>query len=297
MLPYNQTDIESFYYNIRIANPMLLVFDGQTFKAYTLGLKLSYRYVLIIPFMVHALETNHPERFQRGQPVFQMIFSISDGMYTKCVNKLTVNKLNACPIQKFFPPIVSFSTVNRDETVLPTAKSFPNPVFMGCMYDWKLKGKAGCPSPIIDESIPWDDLKNTIVWRGSDHRFFLEMYEKYSSMNTWWLEKVFTTHALATMSKMSAVTKLLYNYDDLSPRWKAVAMTLKTNVQDPKLLQTHWIDAMFTGEYSNELHTRFSERGIAVSADKAMDAQAMSRYKYQIDLGGGKCTMRLSTAW
>ena len=275
---YGQSEIDSFYYNMKRVEPMLLVFDGQTFKAYTFGPKMTFRYVKIIPLMVHALETNLPERFQPGQPIFQMIFSVSDLLATECVNKF------GCPIQRFFPPIVSFSAVSRDETILPTARSFPNPVFMGCMYDWKMNDREGCLWPEVDKSIQWDDLDNQIVWRGSDHRF-LQSYEKYKSMDNW-LEEVFTRDALANMTKMDVVNKLFDRYDELSPRWKAAAMTLKTNVQDPT--SHHWINAMFTGNSKYELRTRFAERGIDVSEDKGMDSKVMSRYKYQIDLGGGK---------
>jgi hypothetical protein len=276
---YGQSEIDSFYYNMKRVEPMLLVFDGQTFKAYTFGPKMTFRYVKIIPLMVHALETNLPERFQPGQPIFQMIFSTADLLATECVNEL-----DGCRIQMFFPPIVSFSTVHRDETILPTARSFPNPIFMGCMYDWKMNDREGCLWPEVDKSIQWDDLDNQIVWRGSDHRF-LQSYKKYKNKDNW-LEEVFTRDALANMTKMDVVNKLFDRYDELSPRWKAAAMTLKTNVQDPT--SHHWINAMFTGNSKYELRTRFAERGIDVSEDKGMDSKVMSRYKYQIDLGGGK---------
>ena len=94
---YGQSEIDSFYYNMKRVEPMLLVFDGQTFKAYTFGPKMTFRYVKIIPLMVHALETNLPERFQPGQPIFQMIFSTADLLATECVNEL-----DGCRIQKFF---------------------------------------------------------------------------------------------------------------------------------------------------------------------------------------------------
>jgi hypothetical protein len=280
--PYTQIDIQSFWCNMKIAEPMLLVFDGNVFKTYTMGREMTFRYVKLIPLMVHALETNHPARFQPGQPVFQMIFSVSDFMFTICVNKL-----GGCPIQKSFPPIVSFSSVHRDETILPTARSFPNPVFSGCMYAWKLDNKGGCQWPEVDTSIQWDDLINSIVWRGSDHGFFLQSYEKYKSMSNKWLKaELFTDDALATITKMDTLNKILDHYDELSPRWKAVAMTLKTNIQDPT--SHHWINAMFTGDSVLELHTGLYERGIHVSEGWPMSLWTMSRYKYQIDLGGGK---------
>ena len=108
---YDQKGIESLAYNLRTSWPLLFVFDGHHFKAYLLGhWKMSFRYVKLIPLLVHALRTYHPERFQPGQPVFQMVFCVSDYLMTDCANDPDL-----CPVNKFFPPIVSFSSVFRDD--------------------------------------------------------------------------------------------------------------------------------------------------------------------------------------
>ena len=288
MRRYGQSEIESCFHNMETADPMMLVFDGQKFRTYDLGRQLSFRNVKIIPFMVHALKTSQPERFQPGQPVFEMIFSTADLIFTGCVNEL-----DGCPIQRLFPPIISFSSVHRQQNVLPTAESFPNPTYMGCLYDFRMVNHTECKWPEADNNIQWDDLENQIVWRGSDYDFLhsiLKYHGMYRSM-----EKNFTRDALARITKTDVVNKLFDHYDRLSPRWQAVALMLKTRVQNPT--SHNWINAMFTGKAALDLHKRFSEIGMAVSEDEGMDSKVMSRYKYQIDLGGGKLTMRLSTAW
>ena len=279
--PYNQNDIQSLRYNLKDIDPMLLVFTGSQFQAYTLGHnKARRRYTKLVPLLVHALETNQPERFQPGQPVFQMVFTVSDFLLTECANEFA-----DCPINKYLPPIISFSSVYRDKSIVPTAKSFPNPDFSDCMYEWKLQGKAGCSWPSVDQSLQWEDLENQLVWRGSDHRFFLHSLDEYGKMDVEWLEKMFTSETLANMTDSDVVSRLFHHYSDLSPRWKAVALTLKSTIVEPE--SHHWINVLFTGSSEQELHALFAKRGTPVTDKQPMNAEVMSRFKYQIDLAGG----------
>jgi hypothetical protein len=282
--PYHQNDIQSLRYNMKDIYPMLLVFNGSRFEAYTLGHeKIGLRYTKLIPLLVHALETNHAERFRPGQPVFQMVFTVSDFLWTECANEFA-----DCPINKFLPPIISFSSVYRDKSILPTAKSFPNPDFSGCLYEWKLQNKAGCTWPSVDKSLRWEDLEDQLVWRGSDHRFFLPSLDEYGKMDVEWLEKVFTREALANMTDSDVVSRLFHHYSELSPRWKAVALTLKSTIVEPE--SHHWINVLFTGTSEQELHALFAERGTPVTDMTSMSPEDMSRFRYQIDLAGGKWT-------
>ncbi|KAI2509396.1 Glycosyl transferase family 90 [Fragilaria crotonensis] len=279
--PYNQIDIQSLRYNMKDIYPMLLVFNGSRFEAYTLGHEqVGRRYTKLVPLLVHALQTNNPERFQPGQPVFQMVFTVSDFLLTECANEFA-----DCPINKFLPPIISFSSVYRDKSILPTAKSFPNPDFSGCMYEWKIQNKAGCTWPSVNKSLGWEDLEDQLVWRGSDHRFFLPSFDEYGKMDVEWLEKVFTREALANMTDNDVVSRLFHHYSDLSPRWKAVALTLKSTIVEPE--SHHWINVLFTGTSEQELHALFAERGTPVTDKEPMSSVEMSRYRYQIDLAGG----------
>ncbi|KAI2509398.1 Glycosyl transferase family 90 [Fragilaria crotonensis] len=278
---YDQKGIQSLSYNLRISWPLLLVFDGEHFKAYTLGhWKFSFRYVKLVPFMVHALRTNHPDRFQPGQPVFQMVFSVSDYLMTTCANDP-----DQCPANKFYPPIVSFSSVYRDDRIMPTAKSFPNPDFSGCLYDYKVMGSPQCKWPQIDKSLPFESLINQIVWRGSDFDF-LGLMDAHEDMNGNWMNQEFSEDALPSMSDAEVMDKIMSKFSDLTPRWKAVALTLNEAVYGGPG-SSSWINVQFTGDFGNELHQRFHNRGMLVSEKRPMSAKRMSKYKYQIDLAGG----------
>jgi hypothetical protein len=280
--PYAQGDIESLVYNLRDAELMLLVFNGRTFQAYTLGhWILSYRYVIVIPLMVHALKSNNPERFLPGQPVFQMVFSVYDCLRTSCANHP-----DRCPINKFFPPIVSFPTAYRNDAILPTAKAFPNPLFSGCLYDWKLRNKPRCKWRKVDSSLKFENLRNQIVWRGSDFSALGFMYE-YHFMNMAWMKTEFTGDALVTMTPTNVVDRMMERFWFLTARWKAVALTLKETVTQNVSTSQSWINALFTGNAEEELHSRFETIGLSVMDNQTMNAVEMSAYKYQIDLAGG----------
>ena len=277
---YDQKGIQSLAYNMRISSPLLFVFDGEHFKAYTLGHRtLSYRYVILVPLFVHAMRTNNPERFRPGQPVFQMVFSVSDYLTTTCANDPDL-----CPTNKFYPPIVSFSSVYRDDRILPTAKSFPNPHFSGCLYESKVMGSPLCTWPQVDKSLPFDSLINQVVWRGSDFNF-LGVLDAYRGMNGRWVHQEFSD-ALPSMSNAEVVAKLMARFSDLTPRWKAVALALHEAVNGIPGSNS-WINVRFTGNSLKGLHHRFLSRGMVVSEEQPMSAMTMSKYKYQIDLAGG----------
>lgn len=281
---YNQSSIELMRHMMPTLEAMLLVFDGQTFRAYCVGERskmLSFRYVRLIPLMVDALRSNDPERFAPGQPVFQMVWTVADFLRTKCVNVGV-----ECPYTNDFPPIASYATMHRDKSVLPTAQAFPNVHYIKCLYGWRLQGGQTCTWQEVDKSPHWEDLTPTVVWRGTDFEEFITTYDRYKNTNDGWLRKEFTPHKMAKMSKTEIIDKLMNHWNDISPRWRAAALTLKTkgSASDKPL----WIDTMFTGHFNEQLHNAFAERGLAVSEDAPMDGKAMSKYRYQIDYGGGK---------
>lgn len=281
---YNQSSIEYLHNFLPRVRTMLIVFDGQTFKAFHLGenKNLSFRYVTAIPLMVHALKTTFPDRFKPGSPVFQVLWSIDDVLDTQCVNKGV-----DCPQTKFFPPLISFSTMHRDESVIPTAKAFPQPHFITCLYNWKIRGINKCQWQEVDKTLKWEDLTPTILWRGSDFGSFAQHYDEFKMVSTHWMRKLYTPEKLATMTKLGAIDDLLSNHwRELTPRWRAAALTLKAKVTNPDKPH-YWIDAMFTGKQEEDLHTVFADRGLQVTDPKEMDAMEMSKARYQIDFGGG----------
>ena len=281
--PYTQRDIQSLLYNVGDPELMLLVFNGNKFQAYALGhWTLSFRYVKLIPLMVHALRTNHPQRFQPDKPVFQLVFSVADSIRTICANHP-----DRCPFAKLYPPIVSFPTAYRDDDVLPTAKAFPNPVFGGCIYDRIVKRRPECKWQAVDQSLKFEELRNQLIWRGSDYSV-LSWMDEYRYMNTDWMKRDFTDDALAAMTPKDAIDKIMNRFWFLTPRWKVVALTLKESITSNDIKNLSWINALFTGDPEAELHSRFEKAGISVLDNQSMDTVTMSKYKYQIDLAGGK---------
>lgn len=280
---YNQDSIEILEQTMPDLESMLLAFDGNTFRAYSLGKKkeLSFRYAKAIPLMVHALKTSFPQRFRSGQPVFQMVWTMGDYLRTTCVNKG-----RPCPHVSDLPPIVSYSAVHRDGTVLPTAKAFPNHHYISCMYDWKLLGTRTCRWQEVDTTLSWEELVPSIAWRGSDVSEFVAVYDAYKNINDSWMEESFTRAKLADMTATEIVDMLVEHWNDLSPRWRAVALTLKAKLS--LATAPYWIDAMFTGSSNDKLHEIFADHELNLVDPTPADAKTMSKARYQIDLGGGK---------
>jgi hypothetical protein len=282
--PYDQKDILSLAWGLQGSHPMILVFDGAEFKSYLLGHSYMYfRYVPIIPLMIHALETNYPQRFQPGQPVFQLVFTVSDFLSSDCIKKS-----HLCQVNAFYPPLVSFATVLRDTTIFPTAKAFPNPIFCDCIENW-LRGVKTCDWQKVDHTIPFETLKNTLIWRGSDFGFLHTFYKYQEDYHQ--LRNVFSDYSLAARSDDIILEELMERYLYLTPRWKAVLLSLRDRLSNEKNNTNLWIDALFSGTFNGEVHRMLNDRGLLVSHQNPMDAMAMSAYKYQIDLGGGKCLL------
>jgi hypothetical protein len=279
--PYDQEDILSLAWGAQGSHPMILVFDGTEFRSYLLGhIYMYFRYVPIIPLMIHALETNYPNRFQPGQPVFQMIFTVSDFLSSDCINKRHLCELNA-----FYPSFVSFSSVLRDTSIFPTAKAFPNPIFCACIENW-LRGVRTCEWQEVDQTIPFEELKNILIWRGSDFGFLHTLYKHQEDNHQ--LHRVFSDYSLAKRSDEIILNELMERYIGLTPRWKAVLISLRDRLSNEKSNSNLWIDALFSGSFNEEVHQMLNRRGFIVSDKNPIDAMAMSAYKYQIDLGGGK---------
>jgi hypothetical protein len=125
-----------------------------------------------------------------------------------------------------------------------------------------------------------------VIWRGSDFTFLP------------------TSHAFIPPKKMmdfvdefgdekktpkAILMHLLHRWDDLSPRWKAVVLSAQAELNN----QT-WLDAKYVGPMRANIHNAFESLGVPVEADRYMNAVDMSRYKYQVDLGGGggKCDIK-----
>jgi hypothetical protein len=76
-------------------------------------------------------------------------------------------------------------------------------------------------------------------------------------------------------------TKLLSYYGRMTPRWRGVMKTIVADAENSK-----WIDVRFHGQGSEEYHEIFNKHGVMVR-DQGMNSEELSKYRYQIDFGGG----------
>lgn len=274
---YSQREIGIMAPNMRTFHPRLLVFNGEMFEVYNLNHKRSLymdtpycgRCAEMIPLLVHALVEVNPSRFQPGQPVFQLLFSDGDSFVSDCV------AYGKCKVDDF-APLLLFGSAPVDPTELPTVKAFPHWFYLTCLYQYKIHGVNKCEwTEPIDRTIEWDELINQITWRGTDFSF-LSNYKQFR------FKGARSIHLNDTTSKLENGKILMDHWNDLSPRWRAVAMSVLAEAENEP-----WIDAKFVGPFGIHVHQNLSAHGVEVRASEMMTPAEMSKYKYQIDLGGG----------
>jgi hypothetical protein len=282
--PYSQDDIMKTIPYFQQFPARLLVFDGEKFQVfgvdhigneYFATMKITYRYIDSIPMLVHALVTNFPDRFKPGMPPFELLFSDADSPHTKCSTM-------KCPADKFAPVIV-FGSTPKDDSVYPTFRSFPNPIFMHCLYQYKIYGHEACDWPQkVKKDIPWENLIDTIVWRGMDWPFLYYHDKKFRFEGATDIQA-----RLASPEWKSGGTAVILKElsekmsKNLTPRWRgAILSALAAGDSTP------WIDTKFTGGMNTGIHASLGKLGIVISGDR-IEPEDMSYYKYQIDYGGG----------
>jgi len=285
---YTIDDIATTMPYYKPSHPQLLVWDGQSFSTYNLIHKLSkedefvsFRYNNLIPLAVHALSTEFPDRFQRGTPPFQIMWTVEDYIGGKCINER-----EHCPSDTF-APILVFGSVPRNKELLPTAKAFPNPYFANCLYHWQIKGVNTCKWTAVNEDVPFDDLKKQVFWRGSDFSNFLHDYKK-EYQNKEGLRSLFRPSVMRELDKESIVKRIYENILNIPPRWIAIAFTLTARMNHPTS-DNNWIDILFSnqGVMNKDLHKSFEDKGLQVTDNPMGPHEMSSKYAYQIDLGGG----------
>lgn len=282
--PYSTKDIAFTAPYMKLFRSRILVFNGTNFEAYNLNHKDSQytkdgwhcgRCGKLIPLLVHALKELNPGRFEPGQPVFQMLFSAGDSFSSECINP------GKCPVQDF-APISLFGSAPTIKGDVPTIKAFPNWFYLKCIYEYKFHGVDRCnwAEPYDEAPLPWDELKSTIIWRGSDFNFLPEhklfKFKGAGSIN------------LAGVStKEEATNKLIDHWSELGPRWRGAALTAKAELDGDQ-----WIDTKFASSFGLPNQNKFWDHDVHLSAEKMSPAE-MARYKYQIDYGGrgGKSTL------
>eukprot|EP00545_Synedropsis_sp_CCMP1620_P000675 CAMPEP_0119014992 /NCGR_PEP_ID=MMETSP1176-20130426/10498_1 /TAXON_ID=265551 /ORGANISM="Synedropsis recta cf, Strain CCMP1620" /LENGTH=521 /DNA_ID=CAMNT_0006968249 /DNA_START=54 /DNA_END=1619 /DNA_ORIENTATION=- len=290
---YDQNNIMRAVKHFPVFTPDLLVFDGDKFEAfgiqrngssYMQPIKYSYRYATTIPLLVRTLKETFPDRFQPGQPVFEMLFTHADASNSPCVNHRDCDSSS-------FAPLAFFGATAKDESIFPTVKPFPFTEFVDCMFEYKVNGRETCVwRQKVNKGVPWDELIDLLVWRGSDYDF-MDYDDNFKYQGPQHISPYFDNE-WRNASKEEIINDLTSAplLEKFNPRWKAVLETLQSeNLQDP------WIDAKFVGGYHHEsVRTKLAQKGLNMNGER-IGAFEMSNYKYQIDLGGGGGTTREGT--
>lgn len=278
---YNQAGIERTVpfldgYN----HPRLLVFDGESFGVYNINHK-DGKYAsdttfgrggFLVPLMVRALYQQFPDRFKKGQPVWQMLFLDSDSVGSTCVNP------GRCDGQDFVP-IPVFGSVPKS-TKLPV-KAFPNYFYVKCLFEYKINHVQRChwqESDEIRQALPYDQLQPQLVWRGSDFGFLPE-YDRFRTMHSPRINE-------SAETPESTLAQVMGQWDELPPRWRAVSKCAEARVHHDGA--PHWINARFSGNGITEHHHQLEQKlGVELTQEDRMDPEEMATFKYQLAIGGG----------
>lgn len=250
----------------------LLIFDGSdnTFKSFVTNNDNARR--ISIPYVIsYGLRNFFPERFQKGQPSFQIMFGSSDTVLTSCHLLEGEEKCDT----RDWSPYILFGSVPKDKSIFPSLVGFPPTNFVDCFADLNcgMFAKTGI-------SRPWDDLIPTIIWRGSDFPFLQESH----------LDRAFFFGVnVPKLEKETATKQLMEHWDGMTPRWRGAMLSLLASQEE-----VPWIDVKFVMSqeklddckyisycsYNKNLEFEF-----ATSHYMGEDEQI--KYKYHIDLGGG----------
>ena len=343
--------------------PALLIFDGDNFHTYVPpGDDGSNSYINRLnhaaSLLEHALRTHFSARFQPGQPPFQLLMSATDLPHTECIMHPqapgeppligTGDGEEGCDTASF-PPILQFGSVPKFDSLLPNMMAMPLPPYLPCLMEWRKEKfgekdarspsdpntcrhrlahlahhtQTGEPYATYTESLSWEQLKPTIIWRGSDYHFLPEFDLKLLRGN-----EMFTLGVLPDdlADAKTLVQMLLDRWDILIPRWRAVALSLgvklgaQVGYNEVSKMEglsrldslrcddgcrmvrslalsgsggdaeeeeiTPWIDAKFF-ESSDDRFQGFTNLGLDVVTDEWMSKDELAAYRYHIDIGGG----------
>ena len=288
------------------------------FEAVELGQStdgVKQRAVEAVKVMIETIKRYYPHRLEDGRNPFELLFEVSDKPSTHCVSA------QAKCATRAWAPIYAFGSVPKNvEHVLPTMIHAPlvplascyteniatyNVSMSGldaettscpflnyptkkyselakCDPDGDVSGQAACTpyahglfslDAVEDKSLyEWNSLVNKVFWRGSDYAFLTPSYPDFASTS-----ENFLPWLMEEANKMKAMKMLLRN-SDVGPRFRAVLMSK---------LHPELIDAKFFNwkNQSSERDKMAAELGI--DATERLTEEALGKYKYHLDLGGG----------
>lgn len=296
----------------------------------------------VMPTLIFALRNHFADRFQGtagGSSEFITFVSTGDLPQLLCDCVLEEERLqrpNFCQ-NHIFAPILQFGSVYKDTAILPSVVPMPQWNNVPCFMEWQMK-ESVCLDIQLNSAIAgqlggeegfnadasagelkempfsvWDSLVPTLIWRGSDHPFLACIHPGLRPID--WANDIAPQMASFGNHARGVIDSLFGLWDNLTPRWRAVALTAKemSGVKEKETekdgahvrqrSQIEWIDAKFT--IKPNIHGTvdpakmiqyqpFMEYGIQLT-DEHMSLSQQSKYKYHIDLGGGGGTTWFGT--
>ena len=268
-----------------------------------------------LPSLAYALRNHFPTRFQgSNSPEFITFVSTGDTPQLKCfcVNKEERIKHSVTCQNENFAPILQFGSVYKSTSILPNTVTMPVWPHLPCFAEWQQEGKickeielrsdvagkvGGDMTNVSENSSIWDTLIPTVIWRGSDFFFLSCIHPTFIPIE--WMKDMAPRMQNFGKNARGVIQSLLDLWDNLTPRWKAVTLTIMSQLDAAENNQQQnipqWIDVKFTVkskifgkevEPAMKKYEPFHGYGFDITSG-SMSLSQLSAYKYHLDLGGG----------
>jgi len=256
--------------------------------------------------IARTIETYFPGRLARDQDPIEVLFTISDYPMTPCVDA-AMRASDKCHVDKW-APIFAFGTTMRDKTVLPAIIGAPLMALNGVamevlqhmdggvyesnydkkwdrveyrheMFDLGALEAQGAHSSTYE----WDHLIKKVVWRGTDYPFLGAMYKGYKKESCKSEDDCFLND-IASATDVKAKMQEMIDGDEITPRLRAVLLS----ILHPELVDARFFTGgSFNGQGVNDetMRTRLG-RELDLDTHTRMENPELSKYKYQLDIGG-----------
>ena len=224
----------------------------------------------------------------------EMVLPISAGdspriQMTECVMN------DEYPCFEQYSPVLQFGSgfvnpVIPGEIIMP----MPQNDHLNCFQEYSHSGRV-CPQHARRKyyDSQWEDLIPQVVWRGTDFTY-LGHYRKLRAPD--FEQDLGSIDAsFSAKAREGALNSMKEIYDELVPRWKGVALTAEAEQEAERRGTLPWANMKFSHFMSGGKKTvtsqgasylAFESSGIPAIGEY-MSLDALSKYKYHIDLGGG----------
>ena len=199
------------------------------------------------------------------------------------------------PCFEHYSPVLQFGSgfvnpVIPGEIIMP----MPQNDHLNCFQEYSHSGRV-CPQYARRRYYEgqWENLTPQVVWRGTDFTY-LGHYRKLRAPN-FEEDMVSIDASSSAKAREGAVKSMKVFYDELVPRWKGVALTAEAEQQAERQSTLPWANIKFSHFMSGGKKTvtsqgasylAFESSGIPAIGEY-LSLDALSQYKYHIDLGGG----------